>query len=49
MMNHEDIALSFKNFGISILNPAKPILSNVSGYVKKGGITAGMYSKLNSY
>ncbi len=36
----EDIALSFKNLGISSLFPPKPLLCNVSGYVVKGGITA---------
>lgn len=35
-----DIAASFRNIGISSTYPAKQILSNVSGYVVKGGITA---------
>lgn len=35
-----DIAASFKNIGISSTHPAKQILSNVSGYIVKGGITA---------
>ena len=35
-----DIAASFKNIGISSTHPAKRILSNVSGYIVKGGITA---------
>ena len=35
-----DIAASFRNIGISSTHPAKQILSNVSGYVVKGGITA---------
>jgi hypothetical protein len=37
----ENIALSFSKLGISSLFPPEPILSNVSGYVVKGGITAG--------
>lgn len=36
----ENIALSFKQLGVSSLFPPKSILSNVSGYVVKGGITA---------
>jgi hypothetical protein len=40
----DQIALSFKHLGISSLYPPKPILSNVSGYVLKGGITAGKKS-----
>ena len=36
----DDVALSFKQLGISSLFPPQPILSNVSGFVKKGGITA---------
>lgn len=40
-INVTDIALSFKNVGISSLFPPVPLLSNISGYVKKGGITAG--------
>eukprot|EP01031_Cornospumella_fuschlensis_P036134 gene36134-43822_t len=36
------VALSFKQLGISSLFPPKPILSNVSGYVLQGGITAIM-------
>lgn len=36
----DDVALSFKQLGISSLVPPQPILSNVSGFVKKGGITA---------
>lgn len=38
----ENIALSFKQLGVSSLFPPKSILSNVSGYVVKGGITAIM-------
>lgn len=33
-------AISFKDIGISSIHPAKQILSNVSGYVVRGGITA---------
>lgn len=36
----ETIALSFKQLGVSSLFPPRPILSNVSGFVVKGGITA---------
>lgn len=41
-LDPSEIALSFKNLGISLLHPPTPILSNVSGYVKRGGITAVM-------
>lgn len=41
-VNPDQIALSFKQLGISSLFPPKPILSNISGYVVKGGITAVM-------
>ena len=37
----DDVALSFKDIGISSLVPPEPIISNVSGYVVRGGITAG--------
>ena len=37
---NEEIALSFDKFSVSLTNPLKPILYNVSGYVAKGGITA---------
>lgn len=40
LVTPDDIALSFNKLGISSLYPPKPILSNVSGYVVKGGITA---------
>ena len=33
-------AISFKDIGISSIHPSKQILSNVSGYVVRGGITA---------
>ena len=33
-------AICFRNIGISSIHPAKQILSNVSGYVIRGGITA---------
>ena len=36
----EDIALSFRNIGISSTHFLKQTLSNVSGYVVRGGITA---------
>jgi ABC-type multidrug transport system ATPase subunit len=35
-----EVALSFKKIGISCVHPSKQILSNVSGYVVRGGITA---------
>jgi len=35
-----DVALSFKHVSVSVVAPPKLILSNVSGYIKKGGITA---------
>eukprot|EP01041_Mallomonas_annulata_P019674 gene19674-39111_t len=38
----KEVALSFKHIGIATINPPDPILSNVSGYVSKGGITAIM-------
>ncbi len=41
-MDPDDIALSFKHVGISTLIPPTPILSNISGFVKRGGITAIM-------
>lgn len=37
----DEAVMSFKNIGISTVNPPKPILSNISGYIQKGGITAG--------
>jgi len=37
----EKSMLSFKNFTVSKTNPPQPIISNISGYVLKGGITAG--------
>jgi hypothetical protein len=39
----DDAVMSFKNIGISTVYPPRPILSNISGYVKRGGITAGSY------
>lgn len=41
IVDSEKIALSFKNLGVSTLYPPEPILTNISGYVVKGGITAG--------
>ena len=35
-----EVAISFKNIGISSIHPSKQILCNVSGYVVRGGITA---------
>jgi ABC-type multidrug transport system ATPase subunit len=35
-----DVALSFNALSISSLHPPRPILTNVSGFVVKGGITA---------
>jgi hypothetical protein len=37
----DDAVISFKNIGIATVRPLAPILSNVSGYVRRGGITAG--------
>ena len=39
-INPSEVAISFKNIGISCIHPSKQILSNVSGYVIRGGITA---------
>lgn len=39
----DNIALCFKQLGISSLFPPQPILSNVSGFVVKGGITASKW------
>jgi hypothetical protein len=36
----KDIALSFEDVSISSLDEIDPIVSSVSGYVVKGGITA---------
>jgi len=41
------IALGFKDLSVLVKNPAKSILSNVSGYVEKGCITAG--NEMNDY
>ena len=35
-----DLGIAFQNLSVSSLHPPKCILSNVSGYAKKGGITA---------
>jgi len=45
-LESENIALSFKNLSVSSLYPPEPILTNISGYVVKGGITAGNYLKM---
>ena len=38
----DDVVMSFKHIGISQLHPPLQILSNVSGYIKRGSITAIM-------
>jgi hypothetical protein len=38
----EDIVMAFKHIGIAQVNPPHLILSNVSGFIKRGGITAGI-------
>ena len=40
-IENNEVALSFKNLTVSLENPTKALLYNVSGYVKKGSITAG--------
>ena len=41
MFDHDnDIVASFRDIGISSISPTKQIISNVSGYVIRGGITA---------
>lgn len=44
---NRSIALSFKDVHVSSLNPSKTIINNISGYVVKGGITAGNFSIMN--
>lgn len=44
---NKSIALSFKNVHVSSLNPSKTIINNISGYVVKGGITAGNLSYIH--
>lgn len=39
-LSASDIALLFKDLSVTSLIPPKPILNNISGFVKKGGITA---------
>lgn len=41
-LSPRDLAVSFRNLGVSTIFPPRPILNNVSGFVKKGGITAVM-------
>lgn len=41
MIDDSTVALSFRDLSVSSLLPAKNILNNVSGYVVRGGITAG--------
>lgn len=38
---NRSIALSFKDIHVSSLNPSRNLINNISGYVVKGGITAG--------
>jgi len=40
-MEGKQIALSFKDLSVSSLQSSKTILHNTSGYVVKGGMTAG--------
>jgi hypothetical protein len=40
-MNPKNVALSFKQVSVSSLQPPKAVVRNISGYVVKGGITAG--------
>lgn len=37
-----ELALSFRDLGVSTMFPPHPVLKNISGFVKKGGITAVM-------
>jgi hypothetical protein len=46
---NRSIALSFKDVHVSSLNPSKTIINNISGYVVKGGITAGNLSYINLF
>lgn len=39
-MQADDLGFAFNNVSVSALFPPKPLLSNVSGFIKKGGITA---------
>ena len=34
------VALGFKDYSVTLENPVKPLVYNVSGYVTKGGVTA---------
>ena len=40
------IALSFKDIHVSNLSSSKTIINNISGYVVKGGITAGNWTEV---
>lgn len=40
----EDIALSFNGLTVSTTDSTQALLYNVSGYVKRSGITAGITS-----
>lgn len=40
----KDIALSFEDVSVSSLDEIDPIVSSVSGYVVKGGITASEFA-----
>eukprot|EP01036_Dinobryon_divergens_P033941 gene33941-43849_t len=44
----KEVALSFKHIGIATIHPPDPILSNVSGYVAKGGITATLAGQVQN-
>ena len=39
-IDYNDISLSFKDISISTLKNPKVVIANVSGYIKKSGITA---------
>ena len=46
---NKSIALSFKNVHVSSFNPSKTIINDISGYVVKGGITAGNLSYIHFF
>ena len=48
-LKETDIALGFKNLFVCAEAPTKVLLYEVSGYVQKGGITAGKYHCLDSH
>ena len=47
MLEEKAIALSFRDLSVTSFSPPKSILNNISGYVVKGGMTAGMLKKMN--